>query len=90
MSWNSNRAAGGIGGGGQGSINVTSGAASGTPNTGGGGGGSWTLGGGGGSGVLILRMPTASYSGVHTGTTSVSTDGTFTILKFLTSGTYLG
>ena len=85
--------AGGNGGGGNGgpgssgSGTVTSG----TANTGGGGGGTYTVGAGtasGGSGVVILRMPTANYSGTTTGSPTVTTSGSDTILKFTGSGTY--
>jgi hypothetical protein len=84
---------GGTGGGGNGS-NSTDGNA-GTVNTGGGGGGaggsgSSTTGGTGGSGVVILRMPTASYSGTTSGSPTVTTDGTDTILTFTGSGSYTG
>jgi hypothetical protein len=61
---------------------------SGTANTGNGGGGS-TIPGGGGSGVAILKIPTAKYTGIITGSPTVSTSGNFTILKFISSGTYL-
>jgi hypothetical protein len=62
-----------------------------TANTGGGGGGGASSvpdGGDGGSGVVILRMPTADYSGTTTGSPTVSTDGTDTILTFNSSGSY--
>ena len=70
---------------------------SGTANTGGGGGGGGSTtqsasnlraSGNGGSGVVILRLPTANYSGTTTGSPTVSTDGTDTILTFTSSGTY--
>jgi len=88
---------GGTGGGGngeyqEGSVNVTAG----TANTGGGGGGGRDAGvpgqGGqaGGSGIVILRVPTANYSGTTTGSPTVTTDGTDTIIKFTGSGTYTG
>jgi hypothetical protein len=38
--------------------------------------------------VVILRMPTASYSGTTTGSPTVATDGTDTILTFTASGSY--
>jgi hypothetical protein len=73
----------------------------GTPNTGGGqGGGSggnfnnnYTdnngLAGAGGSGVIILSIPTASYSTLYTGANvGVGTSGSNTILSFYSSGTY--
>ena len=82
-----NDAAGGSGGGGQGSPNYTSG----TANTGGGGGAGSALGAGsGGSGVVILRVPTANYSGTTTGSPTVTTNGTDTILTFNASGSYTG
>ena len=69
----------------------------GTANTGGGGGGGGSTSqsqsnlrasGNGGSGVVILRLPTAKYSGTTTGSPTISTDGTDTILTFTSSGTY--
>ena len=43
----------------------------------------------GGSGVVILRMPTASYSGTTTGSSVLTyTEGTDTIVVFKDSGTY--
>jgi len=69
----------------------------GTSNTGGGGGGGGSTSqsesqlraaGNGGSGVVILRMPTANYSGTTTGSPTVTTDGTDTILTYTGSGTY--
>jgi hypothetical protein len=72
---------GGSGGGGTGSTN-------GTANLGGGGGAAGTITGAGGSGVVILRIATADYSGVTTGSPTVTTSGSDTILKFTSSGTY--
>ena len=69
-------------------------ATAGGTNTGGGGGGSTAReyrrfgGKPGGSGVVVLRMPTSSYSGIHTGNPSVQTIGSETILTFTQSGTY--
>ena len=83
---------GGIGGGGD------SGANNGTANTGGGGGGGvWTnntnipdqKGGNGASGVVILRMNTSDYSGTTTGSPTVTTVGSETILTYTGSGTYV-
>lgn len=77
---------GGVGGGGN---YATSGAA----NTGGGAGGkvasglsSQTI--NGGSGVVILRMATSQYSGTTTGSPSVFTEGSDTVLVYSGSGTY--
>ena len=77
---------GGSGGGGAG--NGTSG----TANTGSGGGANETssTSGSGGSGVVILRMPTANYSGTTTGSPTVTTDGSDKVLVFNSSGTYTG
>jgi len=81
---------GGTGGGGS-SGPSTPGAGSpgsaGTANTGGGGGGGGTA-GAGGKGVVILSVPTASYSSTTTGSPTVTTSGSNTILKFTGSGSY--
>ena len=84
---------GGAGGGG----NATSPSGNGgdaTVNTGSGGGAGAVStpndGGDGGSGVVILRMPTASYSGTTSGSPTVSTSGSDTILVFNASGSYTG
>jgi hypothetical protein len=78
---------GGLGGGGTGA-----GAGAGTAggvNTGGGGGGGNNNGvNNGGSGVVILKFETAYYSGVITGSPTVTTSGANTILTFTGSGTY--
>lgn len=71
-------ASGGLGGGG---AYGTNGAA----NTGGGGG---AQGASGGSGTNIMRILTFLYTGKITGTTVVTTDGLFTIVKWNSSGTY--
>ena len=42
----------------------------------------------GGSGVVILRMPTSIYSGITTGSPTVTINGTDTILTYTSSGTY--
>jgi len=82
--------AGGSGGGGAGSVSATAGS-DGSANTGGGGGGGGngtSNGGSGGSGVVILSVPTANYSGVTTGSPTVTTSGSNTILRFTASGSY--
>jgi hypothetical protein len=56
----------------------------GAANTGNGG----TRSGSGGSGVVILRMATANYSGTTTGSPTVTTSGSDTILEFNASGSY--
>lgn len=77
----SNLGTGGAGGGGDAAYG------SGTANTGGGGGAPY---GGGGSGVIIISVPTANYSGTTTGSPTVTTNGSFTVMKFTSSGTYTG
>ena len=84
---------GGSGGGGRGGQSGTQAAVAGTANTGGGGGGSsgaasQAAGGTGGSGVVILSVPTANYSGTTTGSPTVTTSGSNTIIKFTGSGSY--
>ena len=84
------RGLGGAGGGGAGGTSGNVGT-SGTANTGGGGGASGssaTAGGAGGSGVVIISIPTSAYSGVTTGSPTVTTSGSNTILKFTASGSY--
>ena len=86
---------GGTGGGGAGGgTSSANPAVAGTANTGGGGGGcanySAAASAAGGKGVVILRMPTASYSGTTTGSPTVSTSGADTILVYNDSGTYTG
>jgi hypothetical protein len=83
---------GGTGGGGAGTTGFASSGVAGTANTGGGGGGvSNTPGqtsGAGGKGVVILSLPTASYSSTTTGSPTVTTSGSNTILQFNGSGSY--
>ena len=82
--------AGGSGGGGAGSSSTTG--TNGTVNTGGGGGGSCgsgsVAGSSGGSGIVILSVPTAKYSGTTTGSPTVTTSGSNTIMQFTGSGSY--
>jgi len=88
-------APGGGGAGGQ----VQEAGGDGTVNTGSGGGGganqsggstSATKGGNGGKGVIIMKMPTASYTTTITGSPTVTTDGAYTILTFTGTGSYTG
>jgi hypothetical protein len=89
---------GGTGGGGNGAKanSPTSVATSGSTNTGSGGGGAFenvsipsgATTGAGGSGVVILRMPTAKYSSTTTGSPTVTTSGSDTILTYTGSGSY--
>ena len=87
---------GGTGGGGNGAKNTPGiNGTSGTANTGSGGGGANAAGGGGtggagGKGVVILRIPTAKYSGTTTGSPTVTTDGSDTVLVFNDSGSITG
>jgi hypothetical protein len=57
-------------------------------NTGNGSDGRAQTTGNGGSGVVILRMLTSDYSGTTTGSPTVTTDGSYTVVKFTSSGTY--
>jgi hypothetical protein len=81
--------AGGGGNGGKSSVPATSG----TTNTGSGGGaqtnGGSTISGAGGSGIVVLRMNTSDYSGTTTGSPTVTTVGTETVLTYTGSGTYV-
>jgi hypothetical protein len=88
--------AGGTGGGGTGG-NLEQNGTAGTANTGGGGGGggnndSGTTrnGASGGKGVVILRIPTANYSGTTTGSPTVTTDGSDKVIVFNDSGSITG
>ena len=88
-----NGGAGGGGfGGGEGFVATAA-----TANTGGGGGGGSGGGGApdnngraGGSGVVILRMATSDYSGTTSGSPTVTTSGSDTIITFNASGSYTG
>ena len=82
---------GGIGGGTSGEVDALP--VSSPANTGGGAGGNGAVngtdpGGNGGSGVVILRMPTANFSGTYTGNPVVTALGSDTILIYKNSGTY--
>jgi len=85
---------GGAGGGGNGSTGGTG--QNGTANTGGGGGGgrgdegTSPSGSSGGSGIVIISVPTASYSGTVTGSPTTSTSGSNTIIQFTGDGTIAG
>jgi len=61
---------------------MTNGAAN--SGAGAGGDGSYT----GGSGVVIISVPTTSYTGLTTGIPTVTTSGSNTIMKFTASGSY--
>ena len=81
----------GTGGGGTGDIGS---GGDGTDGLGGGGGGSGNTppigktGGAGGDGVAILRILTTDYSGTTTGSPTVTTDGSYTVVKYTSTGTY--
>ena len=85
---------GGSGGGGNGAAGNPSGTpTSGTANTGSGGGGLGGFGtsntsGSGGSGVVILKVLTSDYTGTTTGSPTVTTSGSYTIMQFNSSGSY--
>lgn len=85
------RGTGGCASGGNGGLGGTL-PASGTANTGSGGGGAGAgaTGGSGGSGVVILSIPTVNYTGITTGSPTVSTSGGNTILIFTANGSYTG
>jgi len=61
----------------------------GTANTGGGAGGGRSDGAAGGSGVVVLRLNTSDYSGSTTGSPTITTNGSETILTYTGSGTYV-
>jgi hypothetical protein len=90
------RAGGGGGGGGQVGTDGANGTGGGsTANLGGGGTGGTggapnENGSNGGSGVVILRIPTANYSGTTTGSPTVTTDGTDKVIVFNASGSITG
>jgi hypothetical protein len=71
-----------------GGVNLNGG--NGGANTGEGGDGAGNNGyaGNGGSGVVILKVLTANYSGTTTGSPTVTTDGAYTIIKYTANGTY--
>jgi hypothetical protein len=84
---------GGAGSAGGGTGGASNGGAGGnaTANTGSGGGAGSPYsgrGGNGGSGVVIISMPTSKYTGTTTGSPTVTTSGSNTILTFTASGSY--
>jgi hypothetical protein len=82
---------GGTGGGGAGGGIPNPSAVAGTANLGGGGGGGGNnevTGASGGKGVVILSVPTSKYSSTSTGSPTVTTSGSNTILQFNGSGSY--
>jgi hypothetical protein len=83
-------AAGSGGGGIGGKQSPVTQSGNGTANTGGGGGGKFssTPHSTGGSGVVVLRMATSDYTGTKSGSPTVSTSGSDTILLFNSSGSY--
>ena len=85
---------GGTGGSGGGGTGGSGGGGTGTNGTaisgggGGGAGGSTATSGSGGSGVVILSVPTAFYTGTTTGSPTVTTNGSNTVMTFTGSGSY--
>ena len=96
--YNGGAGTGGLGGGGDGSNSGSSASQTGAANTGGGGAGrnhhvsygGAANGAAGGSGVVILRIPTANYSGTTVNLGHSYTDGTETVLIFKQTGTIVG
>ena len=80
-------ASGGGGGAGNGGNYPSNNGGDATANTGSGGGGPT---GNGGSGVVIIRIPTADYSGTTTGSPTVTTDGSHKVITFTGTGTLGG
>ena len=88
--------AAGTGGGGSGAgYNTSTAATAGTNGLGGGGGGGTYNGGAGdesgrdgGDGVVIIRVATSDYTGTTSGSPTITTDGSDTIMKFTASGSY--
>jgi hypothetical protein len=88
-----NRQVGNGGTGGNGGGGNASASPSGATNTGGGGAGGGTdpnaYGpGGGGSGIVILSVPTSRYTGTTTGSPTITINGSNTVMKFTSSGSY--
>jgi hypothetical protein len=88
-------APGGTGGTGGGGIGLTIGFANpftfGQPNTGGGGGGgshTGVIGFQGGSGIVIISVPTSRFTNTITGSPTITTSGSNTIMQFTGSGSY--
>jgi hypothetical protein len=77
--------------GGNGATGSGSAGGNGGVNTGGGGGcgahGSGD-GGTGGKGIVVISVPTANYSSTTTGSPTVGTDGSNTVMQFTGSGSY--
>ena len=79
---------GGGSGGGPGAAGGTTTANTGGGGGGGGGGNSAGVASAGASGVVILKVATSNYTGTTTGSPTVTTDGSDTVIKFTSSGTY--
>ena len=86
--WYGSGASGGNGGGGRGAdYNYGTNNSNGSPNTGGGAGGGITA-TNGGSGVVYISVATSNYTGITTGSPTITVNGSKTVMKFTTSGTY--
>ena len=84
-------ASGGSGGGGAGGQGVAVSGTAGSANTGGGGGGGSAgsgLGAAGGSGCVLISVPASFYTGTTTGSPTVVTNGSNTVMIFKSSGSY--
>jgi hypothetical protein len=79
---------GGSGGGGAGGSSNGTAGTGGLGGGGGGGGGGAFVGGAGGSGVVILSILTTNYTGTVSGSPTVTTNGSYTVVKYTNSGTY--
>ena len=90
--WTGYDGTGGTGGGGAGSSTGGTKGADGGANLGGGAGGGGNSNNtdiaDGGSGVVILRLLTSDYTGTSTGSPTVTTDGSYKVIKFTGTGTY--
>jgi hypothetical protein len=76
-------------GGGNGGQAGGVGASATAPGGGGGGGGSSVAASGTGmAGVVIIRVLTSQYTGIVTGSPTVTVDGSYTVIKFTAAGSY--
>ena len=86
--YNSLACRGGQGGGGNGSQKHSDTGSDATDGLGGGGGGTYASQNDGGDGIVVIRLLTGDYSGTTTGSPTITTDGSYKVLKYLASGSY--